>query len=201
MLPLEQDEGYIKFQPIWTPAPALPAAEWEELDYWRRQMYTAGLIGVYPDGIGFGNISCRQAGSDHFIISGSATGGLPLLTGEHYSLVTAVDIEQNQVTCTGPIVASSESMSHAVIYRERPKVMGVIHVHHLAMWERLLDQVPTTPATATYGSPEMAYSIIALLASSKFQETGLFVMAGHREGVFAFGDSLEAAAQLLLEKI
>src|SRR5690606_6522498 len=138
---------------------ALNGDELAELDHWRKRMYAAGPIGAYPDGIGLGNISRRQSREGQFIISGSATGNFVQLSAEHYSLVTAVDIDRNSLACKGPIVASSESMSHAVIYRECPEVQGVIHIHHLGMWERLLHEVPTTDAKATYGSPEMAYSI------------------------------------------
>jgi ribulose-5-phosphate 4-epimerase/fuculose-1-phosphate aldolase len=162
-------------------------------------MYQAGLIGAYPDGIGFGNISCRWKDTDQFLISGSATGNYQRLTGDHYSLVTSVDIDQNQLSCTGPIIASSESMSHAVIYRECPEVQGVIHIHNLEMWKRLLHQVPTTDAQATYGSPEMAYSIIDLLQRSDLREQRIFVMEGHREGVFAFGENLATAAAVIYQ--
>jgi ribulose-5-phosphate 4-epimerase/fuculose-1-phosphate aldolase len=191
------DEGYIKFKANWQEAPPLDWAVLAELDHWRNDMYRAGLIGAYPDGIGFGNISCRWQDTDQFVISGSATGNHQRLDASHYSLVTSVDIDQNALSCRGPIIASSESMSHAVIYRVCPEVQGVIHVHDLEMWERLLHRVPTTDASATYGSPEMAYSIIDLLQNSTLREQRIFVMEGHREGIFAFGESLEAAAQVI----
>lgn len=76
-------------------------------------------------------------------------------------------------------------MSHAVIYCECPEVQGVIHIHNLEMWERLLHQVPTTDAAATYGSPEMAYSIIDLLQHTDLRSQGIFVMEEHREEAVA----------------
>lgn len=191
------EEGYIKFQADWQQAPSFSWEELSELEHWRNRMYTAGLIGAYPDGIGFGNISCRRQQTDQFFISGSATGNFPRLQADHYSLVTAVDIDQNYLRCQGPIIASSESMSHAVIYRECPTVHGVIHIHNLDLWERLLHRVPTTDAGATYGSPEIAYSIIDLLQHSDLPESRIFVMEGHREGVFAFGKSLKEAAGVI----
>lgn len=194
---MQTDEGYIKFKADWEQAPPLPGTALAELNGWRDKMYDLGLIGAYENGIGFGNISCRWKNSAQFIISGSATGNFKKLTAQHYALVTAVDIDQNRLVCKGPVIASSESMSHAMVYQALPEVQGVIHVHHLELWEKLLHQVPTTAPDATYGSPEMAYSILQLIEETDLREQRIFVMEGHREGVFAFGESLKAAAEVL----
>lgn len=196
---MSSEEGYIKFDARWTQRPAFPERELKELQDWRRRLYGLQLIGAYDDGIGYGNISLRRDQSPQFYISGSATGNLPTLTANHYALVTEVDIDRNRLYCEGPVIASSESMSHAVIYRQLPWVGGVIHVHHLEMWERLLHQAPTTDASATYGSPEMAYSIIDLIEHTDLPERRIFVMEGHREGIFTFGKDLEEAGGVLLE--
>lgn len=188
------DEGYIKFEVEWEQAKPLPIEQLEELDYWRQEMYRLGLIGAYEDGIGFGNISCRWGETGQFMISGSATGNFERLTAAHYSFVKEVIVDENRLVCEGPIIASSESMSHAVIYQSLPEVKGVIHVHHLELWERLLHRVPTTDAGATYGTPEMAYSIMELIERTDLKSQGVFVMEGHREGIFAFGKTLRAAA-------
>ena len=193
------DEGYIKFQPVWTKTGGLPPKDWAELNRYRQKLYERQLIGAYDNGIGYGNISQRYPGEEGlFVISGSATGNFAELNADHYALVTAVDIDANRLHCRGPIVASSESMSHAVIYRELPWVQAVIHIHNLAMWQRLLHQVPTTDAAATYGSPEMAYSIIDLIRTTDLPERKLFVMEGHEEGVFAFGRDLSEAMEVTL---
>lgn len=189
------DEGYIKFQANWTKTPPLPEEELRELNRWRNRMYDLKLIGAYDDGVGYGNISRRWDADGRFIISGSATGNLEKLGPEHYSLVTAVDIDQNRLTCRGPVIASSESMSHAVIYQECPEVNAVIHIHHLGIWKTLLHKVPTTYREATYGSPEMARSIIRLLRETELRATKIFVMEGHREGVFTFGETLDEAGE------
>lgn len=193
------DEGYIKFQPVWTKTPGLPPKDWAELNRYRQRLYNHRLIGAYDNGIGYGNISQRYAGTDGlFVISGSATGNVPELNADHYALVTDVDIDANRLHCRGPIVASSESMSHAVIYQELPWVQAVIHIHNLPMWQRLLQKVPTTDAAAAYGTPEMAYSIIELIRTTDLPERKLFVMQGHEEGVFAFGRTLAEALSFLL---
>lgn len=196
---MSSEEGYIKFDARWKQRPAFPERELEELQHWRRRLYDLQLIGAYDDGVGYGNISVRRDQSPQFYISGSATGNFHTLTAEHYALVTEVDIDQNRLYCEGPVVASSESMSHAVIYRALPWVGGVIHVHHLGMWEQLLHRVPTTDASATYGSPEMAYSIIDLIGNTDLPKRRIFVMEGHQEGIFTFGKDLDEAGVVLLE--
>ncbi len=192
------DEGYIKFSAHWQETPPLDAAQITAINHWRDHMYKAQLIGAYPDGIGFGNISRRFEGRQ-FIISGSKTGNFEQLDERHYALVRDYDIDRNEVFCEGPLLASSESMSHAVVYRECPEVMAVIHVHHLGLWEKHLGQLPTTLEAAAYGTPEMAHEIIRLLKESTVrQKEKVLVMAGHREGLIAFGASLEEAGAHLL---
>lgn len=193
------DEGYIKFKANWSKTPAFPVAQITTLNYWRQEMYKHHLIGAYPNGIGFGNISQRIGDTHQFIISGSATGNFSELTEQHYAKVNAVDIDKNELTCEGPIIASSESMSHAMVYQSNPEIKGVIHIHHLALWKALMFNVPTTELGATYGSPEMAYSILHLFKTTKLNQEKIFVMQSHEEGVFAFGETLEEAANVVLK--
>lgn len=194
------DEGYVKFHAVWEQAAPLPAPKLAELIHWRDEMYRRRLIGVYENGIGYGNISQRWEGGQ-FLISGTATGHLGSLTPSHFTTVTDFEVEKNTVHCCGPILASSEAMSHAVIYREYPEVNGVIHVHHAGLWEQLLDHVPTTALGATYGSPEMANSIINLLWESDLRQQKIFVMRSHPEGVFVFGSTLSQASEVLLNHL
>jgi len=194
------DEGYIKFQTHWQPAPALPTESLQDLIQQRDALHRLGLIGVYENGIGYGNISQRWNNENEFVISGSATGHLVNVSTAHFTLVTKVDIAKNRVWCEGLIIASSETMSHAVIYQECPEIQAVVHVHHAALWKKLLYQVPTTDASATYGSPEMAYSIINLLKSSNLRQQKIFVMEGHPEGIFVFDESLSKCANLLISQ-
>ncbi|MFK7933749.1 MAG: class II aldolase/adducin family protein [Saprospiraceae bacterium] len=193
------DEGYIKFTCHHDLAPPFPTEKITELNRYRQLMYSHLLIGAYPNGIGFGNISQRYSIDNQFIISGTATGNFEILTNEHYALVTEVATQQNALWCRGPLRASSESMSHAVIYHTCPEVNAVIHVHNLAMWKRLLHQVPTTDLSAAYGTPEMANSIVDLLKNTDLRATKLFVMEGHEEGIFAFGATLEEASEVILQ--
>jgi ribulose-5-phosphate 4-epimerase/fuculose-1-phosphate aldolase len=195
---LQMDEGYIKFKAVWEKSDALPTEKLEDLIHWRQVMYQYRLIGGYDNGIGYGNISQRAEAGNSFHISGSATGLIEQLSNVHFTTVTDFDIEKNEVHCVGPIIASSESMSHAVIYQECPEVMAVIHVHHLDLWTYLLERVPTTDEKATYGSPEMARSIIELLQKTQLRKEKIFVMKGHPEGIFVFGKTLSEASEILL---
>ena len=193
------DEGYIKSQADWKTAPPLPAADLREINRYRQRLYGRGLIGAYPNGIGYGNISGRYSKGGLFIISGSKTGNLESLDERHYALVSEVRPRDNYLRCEGPVIASSESMSHAAIYDYCPEVQAVIHIHHLEMWQRLMHRVPTTDASAPYGSPEMVDSIRQLLRDTKLREQRVFVMEGHEEGVFTFGESFAAAERVLID--
>lgn len=191
------DEGYIKFNADWTKTPPLPKDEIEELNVWRQKMYDLNLIGAYDNGIGFGNISKRIGDTQNFYISGSKTGNFPILDASHYALVTDVQFKQNKLSCKGASIASSESMSHAAIYQTCSWVKGIVHAHHLDLWRKLLHKVPTTASGIAYGSPEMATSIIDLLEHTDAQSKRIFVMEGHEEGLFTFGENMEAAADVL----
>ena len=195
-----KDEGYIKFKVHWK-EDALPEIEGlHPLFEWRACMHQHGLIGVYPDGIGFGNISIRVQ-ADRFVISGSATGDLPQLGPEQLSLVERVDVERNEVFCRGPIVASSESMTHAMVYRALPWVKAVIHIHHRQMWDHWMYRLPITPPEVSYGSPEMARSVLQLLSRIPDQRPGLIVMGGHEEGLIAYGGDHEEAGRCVLNHL
>ena len=183
-------EGYIKFDCEWTCASALSSDEICEVNLLRDKLYGLGLIGMHDDGVGFGNVSVRAAGSNEFVISGSATGGLKRLSGAHYCRVVEFDFDRNWIRCVGPIRASSESLSHAAVYLSCPDVNAVAHVHCLSLWKKLRGNVPTTCSRALYGSPEMARDIVRLLKGADARKKKVIVMGGHEEGIIAFGKDL-----------
>lgn len=193
------DEGYIKFNCNWIPSNNIPRDKVAVLNVWREIMYKKGLIGVYPDGVGFGNISMR-CNEKSFLISGTATGGLPTLSESHYSLVTNYNLSANSVTCAGPLKASSESLTHALIYECSGAANAVIHVHNLELWNRLLHDVPTSSENIAYGTPEMANEIKRLFEQTALSREKIIVMGGHREGLISFGKDLEEAGKILLDK-
>lgn len=192
------EEGYIKFKAHWEKSPALPVRFIQTLNHWRNILYGYNLIGASQDGIGYGNISHRFGKTNNFIISGSGTGKYDTLKPDHYSLVTEIDIQNNSLRCSGPIIASSESMSHGAIYHECQDIHGVIHVHSKSLWEALLHKVPTTDKKATYGTPEMAYEIIRLFHETDALDNKIIIMEGHEEGIFTFGKNLEDAGNRLI---
>ena len=183
---MHDEKGYIQFRCDWTDAP--PPVVPPELVAWRNRLHAMNLIGVYPDGIGFGNISIREP----FIISGTATGHLEVAKADHFAEIVSFDIAGNAVNCSGRVKASSESLSHAAVYAADPAARAVIHVHHLAAWESLRGRAPTTDPAAEAGTPAMADAIAGLV------HAGFFVMGGHREGLVACGRTLDEAGERLL---
>ncbi|MCC0176615.1 class II aldolase/adducin family protein [Waterburya agarophytonicola K14] len=193
------DEGYIKYQCHWNNISAIAQADIIELNQWRSKLYNLGLIGEYDNGIGFGNLSIRIPQSEHLIISGTQTGGIPELTAEHYTKVTDFDWYKNYVTCQGLIKASSETLTHGAIYVAQADVNAVIHVHHGKLWRKLIDRVPTTNPNCAYGTPEMAEDIVRLCQELQPQTKKIIVMSGHEEGILTFGQTLEEAGNILLD--
>ena len=193
------DEGYTKFVVEWTRTEPLTLTEIDDLIRWRKPLYEAGLIGQYEDiGIGYGNISVRTSADGQFVISGTQTGHLAELRNEHFSLVTNFDLKANSVACTGPIQASSESMTHATIYSLDSSINAVVHIHSAEMWVRLRESLPATDADIAYGTPEMAEEFERLYRSTDFPTTGVAIMAGHDDGLISIGHDLREAAQRVL---
>ncbi len=197
---MTSDDGVIKFQCQWllgeAPEPETIAA----LMQWRDRLHALGLIGTYPDGIGFGNISQRVGSSLQFIITGTQTGHLPMLGAEHYTQVTEFSLGDNALTCVGKVKASSESLTHAAIYHYQPWVNGIIHIHHQAFWQAILFQVPTTRPEVPYGTPQMATEMLRLLQEEHLCDRKILAMAGHEDGVMTIGAHLDEAGTVLLEQ-
>ncbi len=197
MAPL--DEGVVKYDCRWTPGDPIPAESIQMLNLWRDRLYAQNLIGQYEDnGISFGNLSIRDPqNSHHILISGTQTGYLPQLDPQHYTRVTGWDLAQNQLTCCGPVQASSESLTHASLYQALPEIQAIIHVHDYPQWEYLMDEVPTTGRDVPYGTPEMALEMERLIRETEVRSRKILVMAGHEEGIISFGKDLAEAYDVL----
>ena len=177
------DEGYVKFECDWTRGPAPEGIE--ELVEARNRLRRENLIGIYEDsGIGFGNISQRIAGTDKFVISGTATGGLVTAGAEHFCVVDDWDLQRNHVSCTGPVAASSESMTHAMLYRVAADIQYVVHVHHVQLWAEMLKNGPSTDPSVAYGTPEMALEMERMTSNEFTGPIKILAMAGHDEGIW-----------------
>lgn len=193
------NEGYVKFAVHLTEGDLPVCPGLDRLNEVRTELHDLGLIGVLPDGVGYGNVSVRLKDSDQFMISGTATGAKRELALTDYCRVDSFDIRRNEVFCTGRIKASSESMSHGAVYQANPAITCVIHIHSPAVFRFMLDNgYPKTSEQAAYGTPEIAEETVRLVRDTGAAQ-GLFVMAGHENGVIAYGTDIELARQLLLE--
>lgn len=202
MQDFQPKEGYLKFDCHLTKEDAaIPDALFVPLNYWRNELWGNELIGCYPDGIGYGNISVRLPGSDQFYISGTATGGIPELSRLHYALVEKCDPASNSLWCKGLIKASAESMSHSAIYLASPEVGAVVHVHNRRLWEKFRNVLPTTDQKIEYGTPEMSEAISRIMVLPETLNQKIFVMGGHEEGLVSFGKTVEEAALIMLELV
>ncbi len=193
------DEGYIKYESLWTPGPATHVEAARLLDAWRRPLFAAGLIGEYAEhGVGYGNLSMRRGTGNLFLITGTQTGKLDVTDERHYSLVTDCDLRANVVRCSGPVQASSEAMTHAAIYALGDAIGAVVHAHSRRLWEACFGQLPTTDPDVAYGTPAMAMELDRLYRMGGFKESGVAVLAGHEDGLISFGTTVEEAATRLL---
>ena len=163
----------------------------------RDRLFAQALIGVYPDGIGYGNISTRIGSSNRFFITGTQTGHKPALTVADFCEVVDYDIQANRVRCRGKIAASSESMTHAAVYELNPAIGAVIHVHSRDLWQKSMQRLPTTAASVAYGTPAMAAEMRRLYETSELPRLRVLIMAGHEEGLITFGATLADAEQVL----
>lgn len=193
------EEGSVKFDcHLEKEEIVFPVELFLPLNCWRKVMWDKQLIGVYPDGIGYGNISVRLPGSDRFYISGTATGSLPELGPEHYALVERCDPGLNSISCRGLIMASAESMSHSAIYKANPEAMAVVHIHSRELWDKYRGHLPTTDINVAYGTPGMADEIGRVMKSPETRLRKVMVMGGHEEGLISFGGTVEEASAVLL---
>jgi ribulose-5-phosphate 4-epimerase/fuculose-1-phosphate aldolase len=203
-----KSEGIIKFQLHFTPAPALPAAQLDAVNYWRQVLYAHKLIGQEPQrygGYGFGNISQRLPPFDapehhrRFAITGTQTGELATLGPEHYAIVTECDPDRNLIAAEGPIRPSSESLTHGTLYDLDAGLRFVLHAHSPEIWRHAAAlNLPVTDANVPYGTPEMAAEVRRLFGETDVATRLVFSMGGHEDGIVAFGRTAEEAGEALL---
>ncbi|MBC8047001.1 MAG: class II aldolase/adducin family protein [Fimbriimonadaceae bacterium] len=193
------EEGYIKYSIAFHEEKLDRGICDTELIECRNTLHQLKLIGVYPDGVGYGNISRRSGEHNQFVISGTQTGNITSATEDHFSLVSHFEIKNNSLTCSGKVKASSEALTHAAFYEAYTNINAVIHVHHFLLWKKLLHIISTTDEKILYGTPAMANAVKRLLQTEKLQKEKILVMAGHSEGIFTFGNSLQEAFIILMQ--
>ena len=171
-----------------------------ELNAYRSKLLDLRLIGVDPNGIGFGNLSVREGATDNFYITGSATGSRHELTLADCAKVVACDFERNRIRYEGSALPSSESLTHAAIYESDATAGAVVHCHDFKLWTAVLNEAPTTSKAADYGTAEMANEIMQLFPRTDVQSRKTIVMAGHKAGILTFGKDLEEAFAVLMRE-
>ncbi len=194
------NEGVIKFDCQWQPSDPPDETYVQVLNSVRTELHDLGFVGVDSDGIGFGNLSLKTKNKS-FVITGTQTGKDRVLKPDQTTTVTGYSIQENRITCEGPIKASSESLTHAAIYELSDSVQAILHVHHEASWKKLLNHIPTTEKHIPYGTPEMAQAVKRLYREGALAQTNLLAMSGHQDGLIAFGPDLLTAKNTLLRYV
>lgn len=201
---MKEQEGVIKYQLKHTQKPINEKLSLSEINAWRTIIFRLDLIGQDPeryDNLGFGNISQRlNSQSSQFIISGSQTGHIEHLSPEHYCLVVKADPRKNRIESCGLCKPSSESLTHASIYAQNNNIQAVIHAHSPEIWNNTAAlNLPHISADIPYGTVEMAIAVEQLFQSGNLQQTSLFTMLGHEDGVVSFGENMREAAWALIK--
>jgi len=188
-------EGVIKYNNSWVRKPLGHHDTYQTLESTRRALNRLGLVGCYPNGIGYGNISLKNT-HRAIIITASQTGHLRSLAPCDYAQVLAFDVNTLFLRSKGKRKASSEALTHCAIYDSKPSVRAVIHIHSPKLWRFMLGHgFPKTPHDVTYGTQEMAYAVAKLLHGMR--ASGIFVTEGHEDGVFCYAPTLKQAARIL----
>jgi len=191
------DEGYIKFSCHLENSEPPDLEAFPGLSRLRTDLHDAGLIGVYPDGTGFGNVSALIRRGPAFIISGSATGSQRELSPACWSVVEYCSIAYNSLRCRGLVPASSESLTHDAVYRANPAVCYVVHVHSWPLFRSQLEGgAAATPPGAAFGTADIAQAVYDQVAGRE-GTGGVLVMAGHEEGVIVYGSRIHDIRRIL----
>lgn len=195
-------EGVIKFDLCHEHGAAPDAVAVAVLDAWRDVLRRLGVIGRSPgryDGIAFGNVSHRTP-DGAFLVSGTQTGGLAAPGPGGYCEVMAWDVERNTIRSRGPVRPSSESLTHGAVYAADDTVAWVFHGHAPEIWSRRgALGLPETPADVAYGTSEMARAVAALVRRAGAD--AVFTMAGHRDGIIAYGRDSGATGGALVRTL
>jgi L-ribulose-5-phosphate 4-epimerase len=147
-----------------------------------------------------GNISARVPGTDLMVIKPS---GVP------YSELTAesmVICDLSGTRVAGVLNPSSDTASHAYIYRHMPEVGGVVHTHsrHATAWAARGEPIPCVlTAIADEFGGEIPVGPFAPIGGEEIGKAVVATLSGHRSpavllrrhGVFTVGPTARAALQ------
>ncbi len=189
-------DGVVKYDFTFNRSKALRRGLIAPIESCRARLYAMGLIGVYDNGIGYGNIS-RRAEEGSFVITGTQTGHLPKLTPKYYSLVEACDDRNFCLRASGAVKPSSEALTHGTVYELSSEINAVIHIHSMALWKFMLDGDYLRTADVEYGTIEMIEEVIRIYEDIDPLANPIFAMAGHEEGIICFGRDMDEAEGVL----
>jgi L-ribulose-5-phosphate 4-epimerase len=147
-----------------------------------------------------GNVSARVPGADLMVIKPSGI-GYEDLTPE--SMVVC-DLDGNPVS--DGYTPSSDTATHAYIYRHMPEVGGVVHTHstYATAWAARAEPIPCViTAMADEFGGEIPVGPFALIGSDEIGRGIVGTLAGHRSpavlmrshGVFTIGGSAKDAVK------
>ncbi len=192
-------DGVIKYTIDHTTFDArIPYDLYSDLEKVRTRLHHLGLIGVDSEGIGYGNISVKEAiATDAFYVTATQTGHLSQLGTSLYTKVTGHDFDTFTLRSKGKQRPSSEALSHAMIYELDPAIKAVIHIHSHALWE-FAKQRGDLFTSAAYGTRAMTEEIAVLYPERDPLNSPMFVMRGHEDGIMFFGETLQKAEKRLL---
>ena len=191
-------DGVIKYRLDFEPSEALEPSSFVEIEQVRRRLFALKLIGI-QDGIGYGNIS-QRVDSDSFVITGTQTGHLENLEGEHYALIEVYEDKAFYLKSSGAIKPSSEALTHGTIYNLDKNIGAVIHIHSKTIWKFMLNHSRYLKTEdVEYGSMEMIEEVNRIFSTINPLDNPKFVMAGHEDGVMVFGENLKEAELVLFD--
>jgi len=147
-----------------------------------------------------GNVSARVPGADLMVIKPSGI-GYDDLTPE--SMVVC-DLDGNPVS--DGYTPSSDTATHAYIYRHMPEVGGIVHTHstYATAWAALGEPIPCViTAMADEFGGEIPVGPFALIGSDEIGRGVVATLSGHRSpavlmrshGVFTIGPAVRDAVK------
>jgi len=147
-----------------------------------------------------GNVSGRRPGSATMFIKPSG------VAFEDLTPASMCEVEIETLTNLGDLAVSSDTATHAVIYREMPEVGGIVHTHspYATAWAAVGREIPCvlTAMADEFGGP-IPCGGFALIGGEEIGREVVRVLAGHRSpavllrqhGVFAIGPTPRAAVK------
>ncbi len=191
-------EGYIKYNTICIGNEYPEAIQIVDLQVLRNDLKINNLIGMLPDGTGYGNVSKKW--DNKIIVTGSQTGGNAILNCSDYSIIHDYDILKNTLVYSGLRPPSSETITHIAIYEAKPNTKFVSHLHNNEIWNKLIINGAKTNGLSEYGTVEIALEAKEYV-SGITGNAGIFALSGHKDGVIAYSDGLKSIITLIHEHI